>query len=139
MDIPMSDARRNSFNSWYERKGEEYNAQRRKRYQDNPELRAKARQQAAIYRQTIRNEDHGPYGMRDDFYTTTGVADILGISNQTLRNWESKHLIPKATYGDKHRLYSQDQVDLLVTMVNASGDSDNFNHARRILFSQWDK
>ena len=99
------------FKSWYDRNRQAFNDKRRKRYRQDPEARLIAQQSAAAYRTRPRGDEEPE--RREGLWTTTGVAYQLGISAQTLRNWEARGLIPVASYGVKHRLYSTGQVELL--------------------------
>lgn len=128
-------SRQDSFNDWYARNATDFNAKRRLRYQENPEVRFNARVRAASYRQralsTIPEQ-------RDGLNTSARVASQLKISPQTLRNWESRYLIPKARYGNAHRLYTDRQIELLREMVAHPTNSEEFKNARRAVFKLWD-
>lgn len=128
-------SRHDSFNDWYSRNAADFNARRRQRYHDNPEVRLIARTRAANYREralsTVPEQ-------RDGLNTSARVASQLKISPQTLRNWEARYLIPKARYGNTHRLYTDHQVELLRSMVAHPTNSPEFKEARRAVFQLWD-
>lgn len=129
---------RSSHASWYARHAEEHNARRQERYANDADVRQKARAQAARYRKKVAAEGLLPR-LRDGLYTTARVAAILVVSAQTLRNWEAKGSIPKATNGGKQRLYTEHQVTLLAAWAQAERDGDRLQkeQARQGLFGLW--
>jgi DNA-binding transcriptional regulator YiaG len=136
MESPMTErSRSSSFGAWYETNADDFNAKRRERYQADPTLRSLARARAAAYRQ--RMSDSIP-DQREGLNTTARVAYYLGISPQTLRNWEARYLIPKARYGNAHRLYTDRQMELLKAMSEHPTNTLAFAEARRALFRLWD-
>lgn len=51
-------------------------------------------------------------GKDKEFFTIAQVADILGLSKETLRRWEaSGKLIPERDEGNNYRLYSREQLE----------------------------
>lgn len=128
-------SRQDSFNDWYARNAADFNAKRRERYHSDPQSRALARARAASYREraysTVPEQ-------RDGMNTSARVASQLKISPQTLRNWEARLLIPKARYGNAHRLYTDHQINLLRSMVAHPTSSPEFKDARRMMFKFWD-
>jgi len=133
--LNMTERRSSSFGAWYSTNAEDFNRLRRERYQANPALRQVARARAAAYRQRV--SDSIPE-QRDGLNTTARVAYYLGISPQTLRNWEARYLIPKARYGNAHRLYTDRQMELLKAMTEVSISTAAFADARRAVFRLWD-
>lgn len=128
-----------SFNSWYGRKSQEYNKDRRERYQTDPAFREKARLQAAAYRQRLRNENFPVPERRKGLNTSTRVAALLKVSTQTLRNWEAKGVIPKASNGGKHRLYTDHQVALLESFFEIiRAEPDSYEAYHTVIFNVWD-
>jgi DNA-binding transcriptional regulator YiaG len=128
-------SRSSSFGAWYETNADDFNEKRRKRYQSDPVFRAIAQARAKGYRQ--RMSDSIP-DQRDGLNTSARVAYYLGISPQTLRNWEARYLIPKARYGNSHRLYTDRQMELLKAMTECSISTSAFAEARRAVFKLWD-
>lgn len=122
------------FKNWYERHGAAFNAERRARYKNDPQLRRRAQEAATRYRtQTVLRGEEPE--RREGLWTTAGVAYQLGVSPQTLRNWEARGLIPKATHGGKHRLYSIQQVQLLASFH--SWLMAKHDHLSDYVFAHW--
>lgn len=138
MELPhMADIpRQSSFNAWYSRNADDFNAKRRQRYHEDPTLRIKARTQAAAYRKAQAEAGTLPE-QRGLFNTSARVAALVGISTQTLRNWEARYLIPRATHGQAHRLYTPHQTSLLMAMAEVSDNPAQFAQARRAVFMHW--
>jgi len=129
---------RNNFNAWYYRNAESYNAERQRKYSENSKVRQKARESSAAYRLKVASGKHVP-ALRNGYYTSAHVARILGISRQTLSNWEAKDMIPKPTQEGKHRLYSKRQVYLLKAYIEAQDDRAALEVARTNMFVEWDE
>lgn len=129
----MSETRQGSFNNWYAKNAANFNNKRRQRYHADSKVREAARARAAEYRQRASDVPE----QRDGLNTTARVAVALGISPQTLRNWEARHLIPRATFGSRHRLYSDHQVVLLKPLTHFPHNSDKFKDVRREAFLHW--
>lgn len=69
-------------------------------------------------------------GRAVELFTISQVAELLRRKPVTIRKWEEKGVIPKATYSKpgankdprgRRRLYSRDQVLALVTIADAEG------------------
>ena len=130
------ETQRGNYRTWYGNHVEEFNARRREKYRNDAEVRNKAIEQAATYRRTMR-ETGGIPNKRGNYNTSTRVAAIFGMHRQTLLNWEAKNFIPKPTVSGKHRLYSDAQVELLLAVVESSGDREQFEKARTNMFVRW--
>ena len=103
------------FSRWYERNSDEYNAQRRERYSQDPEARAKAIENAKRQREVRRKA--GPIStdpIRRDgqyVYRTAQVAVMLDKSTETIRGWRRNGWLPEA---DKRVLYyTKPQITLM--------------------------
>lgn len=129
---------RSSFNAWYDRNAASYNAERKRRYHEDPEIREEARLAAANYRKRVAEGGVELPALRGGLYTSARVAALLGISTQTLRNWEARGMIPKPTLPGKHRLYTKRQVELLSALIAAETRSE-FEIARTNLFVEWEE
>lgn len=138
MDSMTTERARSSFNGWYDRNAEAYNAERRRRYQVDAEVREKARKAAAEYRRRVSGGTGELPALRNGLHTSARVAAALGVSTQTLRNWEARGLIPEPSISSKHRLYTEGQVNLLKKMVEASDSRAEFEVARTNLFVEWE-
>jgi hypothetical protein len=132
--MPERTRQNDSFRAWYDRNGTSYNVARQERYKVDPVIRARARLNAALYRKRVRDEGYVP-PPRQGLFTSAGVAAVLKISTQTLRNWEGKGLIPHATHGGKRRRYTATQLKLLQWLLEVR---DAVADARRVIvFEQW--
>jgi hypothetical protein len=69
-------------------------------------------------------------GRAVELFTISDVAELLNRRPVTIRKWEEKGFIPKATYAKpgankdprgRRRLYSREQVIALVTLADAEG------------------
>lgn len=57
---------------------------------------------------------------RDNYYTVKKVAEIVGVSRDTILRWERIGLIKRAKRDFRNwRIYTQDDVDQILAMVNS--------------------
>ena len=128
MDISQtetSERAKAQHRKWYDENREDYNALRRQRYKENKEARERARERAARY----RSEDHTiereltrkVNGKQTRVFSSGEVAAQMNRTPQMLRNWESAGLIPKSSFGDKHRLYTKAQVRMIIALEGIIG------------------
>lgn len=117
----MSEAQGGTFNSWYEKNKDDYNAKRRERYQRDKGYRRKAlknsrryRDEGAIGRQNERNMVRVFNGEEVEVFTISAVAEQVGRTAQTIRKWEARGMIPKPVFKSRTRLYTQHQINLLI-------------------------
>ncbi|MGD0808553.1 MAG: MerR family transcriptional regulator [Acidimicrobiales bacterium] len=70
----------------------------------------------------------------DSLYGIGAVAKMLGVAQQTLRTWEDRYgqVTPERTPGGQ-RLYSRDQVDQLLFVVQAIARGAQPADAHRLL------
>lgn len=100
-------------------------------------------------------------GVRTEVFTIGQVAKVLNKKPVTLRAWEKKEILPKATYRTPapqgvqvpgktlkgRRIYTRKQVDLLLQAVDLFiGDlhptkvpTDNWNKLKQYLKDNWKK
>jgi DNA-binding transcriptional regulator YiaG len=123
-----------SFRQWYGRNAETYNETRKERYANDPDFREAAIKQAARYREKAKAEGIVPEP-RNGLYSSAAVAAFLGVSTQTLRNWEARGVIPKATFGKKQRQYTRTQMHLIRAVVQASTATVEEEKAR--MWAHW--
>lgn len=133
----MTDNQRplSSFNAWYERHAESFNEERKQKYASDPELRERARVAAKDYRQRRSARTDIPDTNKAGLSTSSRVAAILGITRQTLMNWEGRGLVPRPQ--GKHRLYTEKQVDLLEDL-HQSLNTPDLESAKSELWQQWE-
>lgn len=137
-DAERAEKNRANVRRWYKQNKDEYNAKRRERYQADKEQREKARERAARYRAenpSIERQLYREYnGKRVPVFSTGQVAQKLGRTPQMIRNWEKEGMIPESVFPDKHRLYTQKQVDLILALaevIAASGGSWSASEVKR--------
>ena len=128
MHIPnpvTSERAKAQHRKWYGENREDYNALRRQRYAANREARQKARERAARYRseehtieRTLTRELNGK---TVEVFSTGQVADAMGRTPQMLRNWENANLIPTSSFPDKHRLYTKQQMRMIISLEKIIG------------------
>ena len=103
---------------WYHNHADEYNAERRGKYAQDPAARERARLRAQEYR--TKKPDIGRQLYREidgktfPVYTSGQLAQALGCSPQLLRNLEKRGTIPQAVFPTKHRLYLKHQMQLVI-------------------------
>ncbi len=70
----------------------------------------------------------------ESLYGIGAVAKMLGVAQQTLRTWEDRYgqIVPERTPGGQ-RLYSRDQVDQLLFVVQAIARGIQPADAHRLL------
>lgn len=65
--------------------------------------------------------------MVPDYYTVAQVADILGVSKETLRRWDSNgSLVPQRHPANNYRVYHRSQIE-------------GFEQVRQLFSSRWDE
>jgi DNA-binding transcriptional regulator YiaG len=133
----MAERRNDSFNKWYGEHADAFNARRQQAYAADPALRAKARAAAKAYRKKAAKSSEIPEIREGGLSTSSRVAKILGITRQTLMNWEERGLIPRPTASTgTRRLYTEKQLDLLDDLYTSIGQPD-FDEVKRELWQQW--
>ena len=145
---------RESVRRWYRSHSEEYNTKRRDRYSKDPSIREKAQLRAKLYRDSKRNGraiERELYrtvnGSNVQVYTSGQVAEIIGRTPQMLRNWQSNGWIPQPSIPGKHRLYTDNQVDLIdefnTTLMDAGGAKritvDGIQKLSSYVYDGWSK
>ena len=127
------DKQRNIFKDWYVRNAKIFNASRRARYQQDAAYRADVQRRSAAYRK--KSAGSVPTS-RNGLVSTTYVAALCGVSQQTIRNWEVTGVIPVASFGTKKRLYTSEQAHLIADWYH-SFDSESEYEAAQEMFLQW--
>lgn len=147
MNTATTPEKRAKSRDWYHANKEEYNEKRRQRYAEDKEIRERARQRAADYRKrspkVTRQLTRILNGKTVNVYSTGQVADRIGRTPQMLRNWEANGLIPESIFEGKQRLYTKQQVDLIVYLASVIEDNDGawtgpaVEKAVKKLFKKW--
>jgi DNA-binding transcriptional regulator YiaG len=113
-----TDADREKSRRWYRVHRATHNKNRAKAYKADKDLQTKARERAARLRaskkhrtvfQVVRLES----GVG---YTFDHVAHLVGVTEQTIRNWESKGYALPPTVSTRPRIYTGAQVNLLKSL-----------------------
>lgn len=109
-----------TFKDWYSANKEQLLAKRRARYSSNPEARALAQQAAKEQRgNNPRTSTAGQplhkliNGEQVEVYRIGKVAEMVGRTEQVIRNWEKKKWIPEPRVDATHRYYTKNQVKIL--------------------------
>ena len=112
---------------WYHRNKEEYNARRRERYANDPELRQKARERAKKQKRTAstRTLKRELNGKLVDVFTTGQIAHAIGLTPQTVRNWVREGLVPDSVFEDKHLLFTKVQSNMIIKLKSVLDECDN--------------
>lgn len=114
----VTEARKQSFNAWYEKNKEAYNESRRKKYKEDPAIREKYLTRQKSYRSknpyaskvSVREVD----GADVEVFRIGMVAKYVGRSVDVIRQWEKLGIIPTpSVVGEAHRQYTKNQIALL--------------------------
>jgi len=103
------------YQGWYSKNKEDLLQKRRKRYESDPEYRAKIRAAREASRK-VGSRSKGREkqlvigGTVVTVYSNSYVACRLGITTTALVSWESKGWIPTTTIEGTHRFYTYDQM-----------------------------
>jgi hypothetical protein len=114
---------KDKFNAWYEKNREDYNAQRRKKYSQDQELRKKARENARKQRQKTTGPDLSPvkrlvHGRKIAVYRVSAAAENIGRSPETIRTWIRNGWLPEQEDGWTHRTFTKRQMGLMKRLGN---------------------
>lgn len=106
------------FKKWYDANKAEFNRKRKERYAADPERREQAITRQREYRRNNPTRSRATStrmvnGKAREVFRIGAVAEHIGRTEQVLRLWESKNLIPKPTVKSAHRYYTAMQVALL--------------------------
>ena len=110
------------FKQWYENNKDEYNAKRRQKYAENPEVRSKAIARSQRYKG--RRDSTKTYvvkvidGKQIHMYPTGSAAKIIGVHHNTIPNWEKRGLIPEPILREHRRFYTSHQLSQMVVLKN---------------------
>lgn len=153
MEIKMSDSKKRSFTTWYEKHKEKFNSNRKSRYQNDPEYRELVKSRSRRYREENpgrnRLSEGAPFreinGKQVRVYKIGQVAGITGASIQALRKWEREGVIPKTLFPGEYRYYTEHQVELLSAFYqevkkarySPLARGSVINAQKQILESQW--
>lgn len=111
--------------TWYENNKDKHNQRRREAYKNNSAMREAAVSRSQAYRDSNDVNLVGGAvirlvgGKNTKVFTTGYVARVVGKTQQTLRVWQKKGLIPEPTVSTgKHRFYTGKQIKLIASLVD---------------------
>lgn len=61
--------------------------------------------------------------MASEFLTAPKVADLLGVSDETVRRWADDGRLPYITLPSGHRRYRRSDIEAILVPNPASGDA----------------
>jgi len=109
---------------WYVKNSERTKTQRNEEYQENPDIRELKIRRAREYRERrkaggkVERVYHREInGHHVQVYSLGYVADQAGTYSQMLINFEKRGWIPKPIFKENHRLYTAEQMKLIVEAV----------------------
>lgn len=126
-----------TYGTWYERNKAALSERRRKKYQTDEDYR-----QNVISRQREYRSNNPPpsragksnyrlvAGNKVEVFRIGRVGEIIGRTDQTIRDWEASGLIPKPSVESAHRYYTKKQVQMLkeladlITLLRSEGRKD---------------
>lgn len=120
------------FKSWYEKNKEKLSQKRKERYRNDPDYKAKVLQSASVSRKrTTANaavRSVTVEGAEYEAHPIVEVAARLGISRETILNWEECGLIPTTPFrltGRGVRFYTVGMIEVLYSVVKSWHPSEN--------------
>lgn len=118
--MATNDKRSAAYRSWYEINKEKLSARRKQRYQQDKEYREKALSRASDWRANNPTPSRAGEarikvvnGTEMRCFRITETSQMIGRSDQTIRDWEEKGIIPKPSVEGVHRFYTYPQVVLM--------------------------
>jgi hypothetical protein len=107
------------FAEWYKKNAKALNARRRKRYDADPEYRKRQLVSTRKWRVQRKRwlKEHPPKPKPKTRFTISEAAEQIGCDIQTIRLLERKGLLPSATDGHKHRMYTKKQISLMRPLI----------------------
>ena len=134
--------------NYYEKHRDEINERRRKKYWDFADHReqVKADALARYHAKRVGIDKNANYTIKNvdgvPLFSIQYVARITGKSQETLRDWEKKGIMPQSVYTDSRgwRFYTSSQVESIGTAVkNYSEKMWGIEQVRIFLHTHWDE
>jgi DNA-binding XRE family transcriptional regulator len=154
--------RNKRYREYYSKNSGVINSRRKKRYREDPEYRKKAIKSATnwfknnkkakskgstrtvlIKSGQLSEDPTGSVSVTIPVFRVHEVAKLVGISSQTLRSWERKEWVPKPSIKGIHRVYTMDQVKLILHLkkkIDKVFNLDKEAVAKRVaidIFDNW--
>lgn len=132
------------YQKWYKANRETLNKERRSRYHTDPEYRQQVIERQRQYRREAASRSR-EQRQQEGIWRMAETAEQIGRSDQTIRLWEAKGLIPKPTLSGKHRRYTSHQVELMKMLAdvleapydNADAQRKAVAEARDEIHNKW--
>ncbi len=117
----MEEQKKTPFKKWYEKNAAKLAEARKRRYQNDPEYRDAILKRQQSYRRNHPGASRAgesrlkktASGQLVETFRIGEVAQMIGRSDQTIRDWEDAKLIPTPTIQSAHRYYTKQQVALM--------------------------
>lgn len=129
MTQPAMNPQQRYFQNWYAKNRERLNAERRHRYQTDPEYRRKAIAVSARYRSKKEHVRKPPIqlvrvvnGVPVPVFSAMETAQQIGRSAQSIRKWERRGWIPAPIFPGRRRLYTAGQISLIQRLADVLED-----------------
>lgn len=128
------------FKSWYQKNKERLAEKKRKRYQEDPEYRAKAMERSKAQRKTT------PTPITDGYSVSFAeAAKELGVSLWTLREWRKRNYFPEPKERNGRLWFTENQLMLLQKLQEffvlngriKEGTKEKMNELVSLLFANW--
>lgn len=107
---PSPKPKDDAFARWYETHKNDYNSKRREKYKQDPAYKTRVLNTARQTRDNRRKYKEKPSVYS---FTINDVADDLGITIWTLRNWRGNGYFPEPYKFNGELWFSQNQISLL--------------------------
>ena len=123
------------FKRWYNKNKEEYNAERKEKYDTDLEYKEKQLENNKNYREEHKTTNEFVFEINGQqfslmLYTSCEMAERANVSITALRKWEKANIIPETPLKDSKgfRYYTEDFIDLTLQIL----DSKNLLKAEKI-------
>jgi predicted DNA-binding transcriptional regulator AlpA len=131
-EIVSGDNASNYFKGWYALNKEKLSQKRKERYRNDPDYKAKVLSAASISRKKATDvasvKSVTVNGAEYEAHPITSVAHQVGISRETILNWEACGLIPTTPFrltGRGVRFYTVGMIEVLASVVKSWHPSEN--------------
>jgi hypothetical protein len=112
------------FKEWYSRNKGKVNSKRKKKYREDSKYRANIIAKQRDYRKNnpdkIKRETVNTIvlnGVTVQVHRIGKLCDVAAVDKQTIRNWESRGIIPEPSIKSKHRRYTDNQIAIIASFA----------------------
>lgn len=108
------------YKTWWAKNSEKTLAERKARYHNDPEFRAKVQAGNRSYRQRLRMEKNNSEGTRPTKYMhdMRTAADILGVTVSSIRWWIQQQFLPQPFHHGGKFWFTKGQVGQLQQLAD---------------------